>query len=248
MEWADPVLENGRITVRNNRTGTVAWTSPSDLSIAQHSLLDSINPSSSIDLSSSSSFGLRLFSGLIVARTYTNDLILLDGQNGKLLRRREGLPFEFAAVAKVGANNIIAYKSAGNWNPNANETFDEVFVLDTAASNVVFRGFLSNRTTPVLAFGPTLPGQILVWHVPARVPRRGQVHSYTPPRCLQVINERGENPNGWRLPRKGDTADGIYEYFLAEDLILIFNQNTGEVLAYEHDPGDAGKKQEVNER
>jgi hypothetical protein len=61
---------------------------------------------------------------------------------------------------------------------------------------------------------------------------------------IQIINAQGENTNGWRLPRTEDLRDakGSYNYasYFAGGLILLVGQ--GEVLAYEHDPGDGGKK------
>ncbi|MFZ4394747.1 MAG: PQQ-binding-like beta-propeller repeat protein [Kiritimatiellia bacterium] len=217
-EWSYPTLENERITVKNIRTGAVVWTSPTNLAIAKHQLLNN---------------------GSIFARTATNDLVLLNGRDGKLMRRWEGIQFDYLyageAYAGEAGDAVIAYK------PLAGGT-NEVLVLDPAASNVVFRGILSPQTTPVLSLGPNLPGQLLV-----KVSRNfTEKNNNFYRQCLQVVDEQGENPTGWRLPRKEDIRDESgsfqYQHFRMEGLILILDPKTGEVLAYEHDPGEGSRK------
>lgn len=212
-EWSYPVLENQRLIVKNLRTGAVAWTSPPDLAIAKHQPLNN---------------------GSVLAKISTNDLVLLSGRDGKLLRRWEGLQFDYSYAGEAG-DAAIAYKPLGGGT-------NEVIVLDPAASNAVFRGLLTPQTTPVLSLGPARPGQLLVRTQRSFTEKNVGVYQF----FLQVIDERGENPDGWRLPGKGDVPDASgsfqYQHFFAGGLILMFNQNTGEVLAYEHDPSHGGTK------
>jgi hypothetical protein len=213
MDRSYPVLENERITVKSLRTGDVIWTSPPDLAIAKQQPLNN---------------------GLVFASTTTNDLVLLDGRDGRLLRRWDGLRFDYTYAGNIG-DAVVAYK------PGAAGT-NELLVLDPAASNVQFRGFLSPQTTPILSLGPSLPGYLLVRESRNFTEKNGSFYR----QFLQVVDERGENPREWRLPRKEEVADAsghwYYQHYFAEDLILVQNQNTGDVLAYEHDPGDGGKE------
>lgn len=210
-----PIIENERIIVKNIRTGAVAWTSPPDLAIASQHPLNN---------------------GWILART-TNDLVLLNGQDGKVLRRWEGRQFEFSYAGDLD-DAVVAYKQLGGGT-------NEVMVLDPACSNVMFRGILSQQTAPILSLGPTLPGQLLVRVSGNFTEGKNTVYR----QFLQVVDEKGENPKGWRLPRKGDIPDESgqwqYQHYFAEGLILMINQNTGDVLAYEHDPADGAGKTTV---
>jgi hypothetical protein len=79
----------------------------------------------------------------------------------------------------------------------------------------------------VLALGPDL--QILVSES-GKVTEKGNTFYR---QCLQVMDARGATPEAWRLPRKDDLPDPSgpwqYQHVLADGVILMFSQNTGEV-------------------
>jgi hypothetical protein len=94
-----------------------------------------------------------------------------------------------------------------------------------------------------MTLGPALPGQLLVnVYYSDRVKNRD-----VPRSCIQVIDGKGNNPNGWRLPRNEEIRDKAateyateYLSYFTPNAILMVGQ--GEVLAYEHDPGEGAKK------
>jgi hypothetical protein len=102
-------------------------------------------------------------------------------------------------------------------------------VLNPDASSSGSRWRLDGQARPQSALGPALPDQLL-----SSVPGRLIVHS------------QNGNTNGWRLPRNEDiggdaVALAYYNPLFADDLILMCNPASGDVLAYEHDPGDEKK-------
>ena len=116
---------------------------------------------------------------------------------------------------------------------------NEVVVLDPAVSNAVFSAVLTNDQ-PIALLGPQMPGMLLAntWTKEKDTQNRKAF--------VRVVNERGENVNGWRLPaeKDGPTPRPGYAHALlkAGELILMIRGDTGDVLAYENDPGEGGKK------
>jgi outer membrane protein assembly factor BamB len=215
-ERGDPVLENQRLTVKNLRTGATVWTSPPDLAIDKHQVM---------------------LGGAVLAQTADEELLLLDGKNGNILRRSEKVRFAFdRAVQGEGTDAVIATRQIA---PGTNE----VLVLDPAVNRIAFQGRLPPSTSPLLSLGPTMPDQLLVRMDmnPVTKKRGGFMQTW-----YQVVNAQGENTTGWRLPGKAESPDDEtpYQYglYIAGGRIVLFDPNSGDVLAYEHDPGDGGKK------
>ena len=214
-ELRDPVLENQRLIVRNPRTDAVVWTSPPDLAIVMHRVMPS---------------------GLVLAQTADEELLLLDGKNGKILRRSEKVRFPFNNASRSeGSDAVIVTRQAG---PGTNE----VLVLDPAVNRIAFQGRLPPGTGPLLSLGPTMPDQLLVSAYTNMTANKMNVRQF----WYQVINAQGENTNGWRLPKKEEMPDAgtpcQYNFQIAGRLIVLFDYSSGDVLAYEHDPGAGGRK------
>jgi hypothetical protein len=215
-ERGDPVLENQRLTVKNLRTGAVAWTSPPDLAIVKLQIMPS---------------------GMVLAQTTDEELLLLDGKTGNILRRSEKVRFAFddASPSMNGDAVFALRRMEGGTN--------EVVVLDPTVSGIAFRGNVPPRVSPLISLGPTLPDQLLVKMDmnPVTKKRGGFMQTW-----YQVVNAQGENTNGWRLPGKAESPDEEtpYQYglYIAGGRIVLFDPNSGDALAYEHDPGDGAKK------
>jgi hypothetical protein len=212
-EQGPPVFENRRLIVKNLRTGATVWTSPPDLVIGKHQGMPN---------------------GMVLVQTEAEELLLLNGKDGKFLRRTDKIRFAFdRAVQGEGTDAVIAIRQIG---PGTNE----VLVLDPAVNRIAFQGRLPPSMSPLSSLGPTMPDQLLV-----NTSTNSNVNkTYFYQSWIQVINAQGENTSDWRLPRVEDLRDakGSYKYdpYFAGGLILLVGQ--GEVLAYEHDPGDGGKK------
>jgi outer membrane protein assembly factor BamB len=212
-EQGPPVFENQRLIVKNLRTGATVWTLPPDLVIGKHQVMPN---------------------GMVLVQTEAEELLLLNGKDGKILRRTDKIRFAFdRAVQGEGTDAVIAIRQIG---PGTNE----VLVLDPAVNRIAFQGRLPPSASPLSSLGPTMPDQLLV-----NTSTNSNVNkTYFYQSWIQVINAQGENTSGWRLPRTEDLRDakGSYKYdpYFAGGLILLVGQ--GEVLAYEHDPGDGGKK------
>jgi tetratricopeptide (TPR) repeat protein len=215
-ERGDPVLENQRLTVKNLRTGVVAWTSPPDLAIVVYQVIPD---------------------GRVLAQTVGEDLLLLDGKTGKILCRKEQARFAFNSVAPslTGDAVFAQRRNAGGTN--------EVLVLDPAAGGSTFRGIMPPRVSPLASLGPTLPDQLLVRMNMNPVTKK--LGGFTQ-RWYQVINAQGENTTGWRLPGKAESPDEEtpYEYglYLVGGRIVLIDPLTGDAQAYEHDPNGEGEK------
>jgi outer membrane protein assembly factor BamB/tetratricopeptide (TPR) repeat protein len=197
-----PVIADGRLSVRDRRSGVVLWTTPPDMIITK-------------------SQGMP--NGTVLAETTNKIVFLFDGGNGRILGRSHGDPFSFDyAVPSMGTDAIIASRRMENGT-------NEVMVLNPDASSSGSRWRLDGQARPQSALGPALPDQLL-----SSVPGRLIVHS------------QNGNTNGWRLPRNEDiggdaVALAYYNPLFADDLILMCNPASGDVLAYEHDPGDEKK-------
>jgi outer membrane protein assembly factor BamB len=215
-ERGDPVLENQRLTVKNLRTGAVAWTSPPDLAIVKLQIMPS---------------------GMVLAQTTDEELLLLDGKTGNILRRSEKVRFAFddASPSMNGDAVFALRRMEGGTN--------EVVVLDPTVSGIAFRGNVPPRVSPLISLGPTLPDQLLVKMDmnPVTKKRGGFMQTW-----YQVVNAQGENTTGWRLPGKAESPDDETPYryglYIAGGRIVLFDPNSGDALAYEHDPGDGAKK------
>jgi outer membrane protein assembly factor BamB len=213
LDVGSPVLEKQQLTAKNLRRGGTAWTSPPELAIVKYQILNE----------------------MVLAQTEEEELVLLNGETGRVLQRSQGEPFTFDYATAIG-DAVIAFRQMGDGT-------NEVLVLDPAVTGIAFRCRLSAETMqPRMTLGPALPGQLLVnVYYSERVKNREVFRS-----CIQVIDGKGNNPNGWRLPRNEeirDTGSGYateYVSYFTPNVILVVGQ--GEVLAYEHDPGDGGKK------
>jgi hypothetical protein len=107
-------------------------------------------------------------------------------------------------------------------------------MLDPTIGTPVFQGRMSLSNPPIMVFNAALTNLCLVL-------RRDLNRETT----LQVINGRGEIANGWGLPLPVDRryADRFFvRPFFTRDLIVVQDQSCGDILAYEHDPGDGAKK------
>ncbi|MEI6150590.1 MAG: hypothetical protein WCS01_15945, partial [bacterium] len=215
-ELRDPVLENQRLIVRNPRTDAVVWTSPPDLAIILHKVMPN---------------------GLVLAQTADEELLLFDGTSGKILRRSEKVRFPFHNASRSeGSDAVIVTRHQVG--PGTNN----VLVLDPAVNRIAFQGRLPPGTGPLLSLGPTMPDQLLVSAYSQSTANKKTIYQT----WYQVINAQGENTNGWRLPKKEEMPDAgtscQYNFQIAGRLIVLFDLNSGDALAYEHDPGDGGKK------
>jgi len=211
-QWP-PVFENQRLIVKNLRTGATVWTSPPDIAIVKHQVMPN---------------------GMVLAQTEAEELLLLNGKDGKILRRTEKIRFAFdRAIQAEGSDAVIATRQIG---PGTND----LLVLDPAVNRIAFQTRMPPQMTPLLSLGPTMPDQLLV----SASTNSNANNKYFYRSWLQVINPRGENTSGWRLPRAEDLRDAKssfwYTPYFAGGLILLVGQ--GEVLAYEHEPADGGKK------
>ena len=210
-ELEAPAIIDKRLTVRDRRTGASIWTTPPDMAIVKE---------------------MPLPSGLVLAETAEKELLLFGSGNGRILCRSQGVRFSYDyAMQGMGSDAVIASHGVGNGT-------NEVLVLDPVTGRIAFQGLLSSFTSPLISFAPALPDQLLVnGPLPA-----AKDAPYFYRRWTFVINAQGENSNGWHLPATeeiGDPARSFnYSTVFAEGLILLFDQASGEVLAYEHDPGD----------
>jgi len=215
-ERGDPVFENQRLTVKNLRTGATVWTSPPDLAIVKHQVMPG---------------------GAVLAQTADEEMLLLDGENGKILRRSEKVRFAFdSAAPSMTGDAVFAFRRMqGGTN--------EVLVLDPAVSGSAFRGIIPQRVSPLMSLGPTLPDQLLVKMNmnPVTKKRGGFMQTW-----YQVVNAQGVNTTGWRLPGKAESPDDEtpYQYglYIAGGRIVLVDPDSGDALAYEHDPGEGAKK------
>jgi hypothetical protein len=215
MLWESLEIENGRLTATDIRTGATAWTSPPDLAIAKYQDLPGDN---------------------VLAQTTAEEMILLDRGDGSLKWRSQDDRFAFDSAAPAAAGDFIfAYHGMGNGT-------NEVLVIDPAGRSRPSRFRLSQQAQALAPLGPTLPDLLLVSTL-ANIANQGRNFQQ---RWIQVVDSRGENTHGWRLPRSEDLRDAATSYqfspIFAEGLILMFNQYSGELLAYEHDPGGGAKK------
>ncbi len=214
LDVGSPVLEKQQLTAKNLRRGGTAWTSPPELAIVKYQILNE----------------------MVLAQTEEEELVLLNGETGRVLQRSQGEPFTFDYATAIG-DAVIAFRQMGDGT-------NEVLVLDPAVTGIAFRCRLSAETMqPRMTLGPALPGQLLVnVYYSDRVKNRD-----VPRSCIQVIDGKGNNPNGWRLPRNEEIRDKAateyateYLSYFTPNAILMVGQ--GEVLAYEHDPGEGAKK------
>ncbi|MEI6149331.1 MAG: PQQ-binding-like beta-propeller repeat protein, partial [bacterium] len=174
----------------------------------------------------------QVLNEMVLAQTEKEELVLLSGETGRVLQRSQGEPFAFNYATVIGDAAIAFRQMEGGTN--------EVLVLDPAITGIAFRGRLSPTMQPLMTLGPALPDHLLV-----NVNSNERVKdSYVYRSWIQVIDGKGNNPNGWRLPRNEEIRDKAataqYAPYFTPNAILMVGQ--GEVLAYEHDPGDGAKK------
>ncbi|MFZ4394746.1 MAG: hypothetical protein ACOYOU_03870 [Kiritimatiellia bacterium] len=176
--------------------------------------------------------------GAILALTTNEEVVLLDGDTGAVRCRSKDIRFPFRFGTEVG-NGVVAY---GSYTGAFQSGTNEVLVIDTAANAITFRGKLpaargSGEMYPLRSLGAAMPDRLLV-QVSANI---GTINQS----WIQVINGQGELVNEWRLPPSGElgTADRRFQPVFAGGLLLMVDAGTGSVLAYEHDPGDGGKKE-----
>jgi tetratricopeptide (TPR) repeat protein/outer membrane protein assembly factor BamB len=167
--------------------------------------------------------------GAVLVQTEAEELLLFGGKDGKILSRSGNVRFAFSSVRpSEGSDAVIAFLQVG---PGTND----VLVLDPAVKGIAFQCRMPPWTNPVLSLGPTMPNQLLVSITSqSTVGNRPVQQSW-----VQVINERGENPNGWRLPLVEDLRDASAQYYYTPYFVgglILMVGGQGEVLAYEHDP------------
>ncbi|MFZ4394744.1 MAG: PQQ-binding-like beta-propeller repeat protein [Kiritimatiellia bacterium] len=164
--------------------------------------------------------------GTVLVETQAGELLLLDGANGKVLSRSGDARFNFDWA--TGAGDLVIASRRGE-----EGTYD-VMMLDPTIGTPVFRGTISWSNPPIMVFNAALTNLCLVL-------RRDSNREIT----LQVINGRGETANGWGLPLPADrrNADRCFvRPFFTRDLIVVQDSSSSDILAYEHDPGEGGKK------
>jgi outer membrane protein assembly factor BamB/tetratricopeptide (TPR) repeat protein len=207
-EWQS---EERQLSVKHPVSGAVVWATPRDLPIVKHTVMTD---------------------GSVVAQTADNELLLLDGDTGRIVSRSGEIrkEYKYASQLQYG-NSVIVNFTTGDTN--------EFVVLDPAVTNAAFRAVLTNNQ-PITWLGPRMPGMLLAhtW-TNEKGPQKSKAF-------VRVVNERGENVNGWRLPAEKDAPTPRHGYahglLKAGDVILMIREGTGEVLAYEHDPDGGGKK------
>ncbi|MFZ4394748.1 MAG: PQQ-binding-like beta-propeller repeat protein [Kiritimatiellia bacterium] len=204
-----PVIADQRLSVRDRRTGLVLWTTPADLAIIRNQPMPS---------------------GAVLAQTADEEVLLLDGANGRIMCRAQGVRFAFDyARQSEGSDAVILSRRTGGGS-------NEVLVLDPSTNRIAFQGWHSQQINPLSSLGPTAPDQLLV----SAYGYSAENNMLATRTGLQVINRQGEPINGWRLPRSEDLGEaarsGSLNTLFAEGLILMIDQSSGEALAYEHDP------------
>jgi hypothetical protein len=207
-EWQP---EERHLSVKDPVSGAVVWATPRELPIVKHQVMTD---------------------GLVLAQTADNELLLLDGDTGRIVSRSGEIrkEYKYATQLRYGNSVIVNFTTGGT---------NEVVVLDPAVSNAVFYAVLTNDQ-PIALLSPRMPGLILANTSTSEKDWKSRKS------FLHVINERGENVNGWRLPAEKDgptmRPGYAHELFKAGEVILMIRRDTGEVLAYEHDPGNDEKK------
>ncbi len=164
--------------------------------------------------------------GTVLVETQAGELLLLDGANGKVLSRSGDARFNFDWADSKGDLVIAARRGE--------EGAQDVMMLDPTIGTPVFQGTISLSNPPLMVFNAALTNLCLIL-------RRDSNRETT----LQVINGRGEIANGWVLPLPADRryADRYFvKPLFTRDLIVVQDQSCGDILAYEHDPGDGAKK------
>ena len=188
MDRGNVVLEDRRLTVKNVRTGAVIWSSAPDIAVVRYSIMSG---------------------GMVVAQSDTDELLLLNGSDGRIECRSGEVRFAFDEASFVGNAVVLSRRTA--------DGAGEVIVLDPAAGRSLFHGRLPEHASPLMSLGPTMPDQLLV-----RMDVAGK-------QWVQVVNTLGKETNKkWRLP------GGRYHPVFADGLIVLLGDD--ELLAYEHDP------------
>lgn len=191
LDLGIPTLKKQRLVLENARTGTTIWRSPPDIAIATHTVLQG---------------------GTILAQTDADELLVIDGMDGRITCRSGDIRFVFKKAWFAG-NAVIAYREIA-------EATSQAIVLDPTVGKALFHGRLPKHARPLMSLGPAMPDQLLVTMQVDNSP------------SIRVVNTQGQETNEkWRLP-----TGGCYPVF-ADDLILMCGREL--VLAYEHDPGDA---------
>jgi hypothetical protein len=212
-ERVPAVVENQRLVVKNARTDAVIWTSSADIVIAKHQIVNN---------------------DIVVAQTDKDEILLFDSKNGIIRSRTRGDEGGFTYAGGLGDAIAIYQRST----PGTNQ----MLVLDSVRGSVEFRGRLSAQSQPLLALGPTITNQLLVV---THSNRRVKDQNYSQ-RFIYVANEDGEIASGLRLPRNEELGNldrhFYYNPIILKDAILLWENNSGELLAYEHDTGNGGKK------
>ena len=133
MDRGHPVLENGRLTVKNLRTGATAWRSAPDIAIARHRIMPG---------------------GMLLAQTDTEESLLLNGSDGRIKCRSGEVRFAFDEASFLGNAVVLSRRTA--------DGASEVIVLDPVAGRSLFHGRLPEHASPLMSLGPTMPDQLLV--------------------------------------------------------------------------------------
>ena len=192
LDVGSPTLKKQRLVLENARTGASIWRSPADITIVKQTVLDG---------------------GTILAQTDADELLLIDGMDGRITCRSGDIRLVFKEARFVG-NAVIASRGIA-------EATREVIVLDPTVGKPLFHGRLPEHARPLMSLGPAMPDQLLV--------QMGNDSDW-----ISVINTQGKITNKkWRIPTSGG-----YPIF-ADNLILMFGGDL--VRAYEHDPGDGAE-------
>jgi outer membrane protein assembly factor BamB/tetratricopeptide (TPR) repeat protein len=169
-----------------------------------------------------------LDSGTVLVETDAGELLVLDGADGKVLCRSGEVRFD-PARGVAGQRFTWTY-GTGNFviADRGDLVGKEIVALDVATGAPLFYGALGGTDLPVAFFGPPPKNLCLV-------KRLGSTRES----LLKVVNEKGENVNGWTLPLPADRRYPDWCFtapFFTRDLIVL-GCTGGDILAYEHDPG-----------
>jgi outer membrane protein assembly factor BamB len=204
--------EDKGLVVTDPSTGVTNWVSPPGIAIVRHQAMES---------------------GTVLVETDAGELLVLDGADGKV-RSRSG-DVRFDRTRDAGDRAFDSANTIGNLTVAERRVGDvkEIVALDVPAWTAVFQGAISKDDTPVAFFGP-MPTNLCLVKRPCSARES----------LLKVVNEKGENVNGWTLPLPADRRYPDWCFanpFFTRNLIVL-GCSGGDILAYEHDPGDGGKK------
>jgi hypothetical protein len=164
-------------------------------------------------------------SGLVCVTPMTNDMRVLDLRSGKeVIRVLDSISETYFTRDIVNAVCLCGM--------SGDSTSQQVTVYSPAGGAPIYRGTNSVHVDQLISLRPALSNLLLV------APRSG---SDLP---LRVVNERGEEVNGWRLPKPADRryAERCFPRpYFTPDEIVVFDEAGWDILVYEHDPAADGK-------